>query len=241
MNTERLNHRWIGPEVLHHPYRGMYIAFEGPEGGGKSTQKDLLVSSLESWGIPVLGVREPGGTPLGKELRELIVAEKNPTTPVSSAEVYLFGADRAQLIEEKLRPQLVAGGIVVEDRSFLSSMTYQGGGRDLGVENIWLTNSLAVGNIVPDLVIYMDVPSEIGLSRRMIAGGVNRLDLENIQFHRKVRAVFEELASRDTERWSRVPYNMSIEHQHEWVLSKVINEARRKGLVLERSMVGAVT
>ncbi len=179
----------------------MFITLEGPDGSGKTTQSRLLAEWMQEQGYPVLLVREPGGTPIGERVRE-ILHDPAHVGMVPWAEVFLFCASRAQLVAEVIRPALAAGRIVLCDRYADSTLAYQGYGRGLDLESLRMVLHLATGGLVPDLTFCLDVLPEEGLSRRLQGGGEwNRLDREALEFHRRVRAGYLELAGREPRRW----------------------------------------
>ena len=170
-----------------------YIAFEGGEGSGKSTQAALLAKRLDA----VL-TREPGGTDLGKRLRELLLdADTIGLSP--RAEALMMAADRAQHLDEVVVPSLVAGHHVVSDRSAYSSMAYQGGGRELGLETIRVLNELAVGGRWPDLVVMLRVDREVASGR--LDRALDRFEREDEAFHHRVATAFDQMAADDPDRW----------------------------------------
>ncbi len=184
---------------------GMFITFEGPEGSGKSTQVRLLVEWLEERGLPVLATREPGGTAIGDAVREVLLdvrhTEMRPRT-----EVLLFSAARAQLVSEVIRPFLAEGGIVVSDRYVDSTLAYQGYGHGLDLEVLRQISEFAIGGLWPDLTIYLDVPVDEGLRRKTQASllgeeELNRLDMAEIEFHRRVVEGYKKLIEGDPSRW----------------------------------------
>ena len=174
----------------------MFVTFEGIDGSGKSTQAELLSSRLEQEGLDVLATREPGGTPLGEGLRELVLHGEDMT---AWAEALLYAASRAQHVEEVIRPALERGAWVVCDRYLDSSVAYQGVGRGLGLDRVLELNLAAVGGLLPERTFLLDLdPGE--LSARL-AGEHDRLEREAFDFHERVREGYRELASRDPERY----------------------------------------
>ncbi|MGD1991798.1 MAG: dTMP kinase [Anaerolineae bacterium] len=179
----------------------MFITFEGPDGSGKTTQARLLAEHLRRGGTPVVLTREPGGTPIGDQVRGVL---HNPTnvdmTP--EAEFLLYSASRAQLVRQIIFPALVAGKWVISDRYFDSSLAYQGYARGLDVGTLWEITRFATGGLMPDLTIYLDIQPNQGLERRLLGGGEwNRLDQEALAFHHRVRAGYLELAGQEPHRW----------------------------------------
>jgi dTMP kinase len=178
----------------------MFITFEGPEGGGKTTQAQLLVSWLLQRGYDVLAVREPGGTEISDAIRHILLDFVSANLD-ARAELLLFCASRAQLVSEKITPHLVHGGMVVCDRFADSTLAYQGFGRGLDIDLLRNLLAFATHDLRPDLTLLLDVDVDTGLQRK--AGNVewNRLDAETIEFHRRVRAGYQTLANDEPERW----------------------------------------
>jgi dTMP kinase len=178
------------------PERGLFVAFEGGDGAGKSTQVRLLVAALSAAGRRVVVTRQPGGTELGSQIRDLLLhgGEVSPR-----AEALLFAADKAQHVDHLIRPALDRGEDVVTDRYTDSSIAYQGAGRDLGPDEIHRLLDWAVAGLFPDLTIVLDVPAEVGRQRR---GSVHdRLEREHDAFHDRVRRHFLDLAAAAPERY----------------------------------------
>jgi dTMP kinase len=194
----------------------VFIALEGGDGAGKSTQARLLCGWLEALGHTVVVTREPGGTPFGRTVRELVL-HGDHVAP--RAEALLFAADRAHHVETKILPALGRGEVVITDRYMDSSIAYQGAGRDLGVEEVRDLNLWATGGLVPALTVLVDLPAEIGRSRR---GGVHdRLESESAEFHGAVRELFLTLAGADPDRYLVVDGELSPEQIHELVRVRV--------------------
>ncbi len=176
--------------------RGLYIALEGPEGSGKTTQLERLASRLRGRGLDVVTVREPGSTDLGEQVRRILLDPAHRRI-VAEAEVLLFAAARAQLIQEVVEPALREGRTVLSDRSVYASLAYQGFGRGLGVEVVRRVNELATGGVVPDLVLVLDLPPEVGLQRNHAGTEPDRLGQEDLAFHRRVREGYLQLGRED--------------------------------------------
>lgn len=179
----------------------MFITFEGGEGSGKSTAIKKLEQALINAGKKVLITREPGGTPISEQIREVILRKEN-TSMDPWTEAYLYAASRRQHVIEKIKPALEKGIIVISDRYLDSSLAYQGGARGLGIKEVLTLNHFAIDGLFPDLTIFFDLPPEEGLSRISHNSNreVNRLDVERMAFHEKVRAAFYELKTLYPER-----------------------------------------
>lgn len=179
----------------------MFVTFEGPEGSGKSSQIALLASFLQEQGFSVVQTREPGGTRIGDEIRACVHNVANTAmTPV--AEMLLYSASRAQHVGELIRPSLATGHIVLCDRFADSTIAYQGYGRGLDLAQLHQVTHIATGGLKPDLTFLLDIDVEVGLARRTGGGlEMNRLDLETVQFHQRVRQGYHLLAAADPVRW----------------------------------------
>ena len=180
----------------------MFITLEGPEGSGKTTAVEAAVKALEEKGYQIVRTREPGGTPIAEQIRNVIL-DKNNTAMDQRTEALLYAASRRQHLVEKVWPALKEGKIVICDRYLDSSLAYQGGARGLGVDNILNVNLFATENTFPDLTLLFDITPEEGLKRISANASreVNRLDLEKLEFHHKVRDTFLALAKRYPERF----------------------------------------
>jgi dTMP kinase len=177
--------------------RGRLIAFEGVEGSGKSTQLELLRQALEGRDIEVVVTREPGGTP---RVRALLL---DPGVELDArAEALLFAAARAELVAEVIRPALERGAVVLCDRYLDSSLAYQGVARGLGRGPVEEVNRFATGGLLPDLVVLLDLDPADGLGRR--AGALDRIEAQDLGFHRRVRQAFCDLAAADPGRFAVV-------------------------------------
>ena len=180
----------------------MFITLEGPEGSGKTTAVEAAVKQLEKMGYQIVRTREPGGTPIAEQIRNVIL-DKNNTAMDPRTEALLYAASRRQHLVEKVWPALKEGKIVICDRYLDSSLAYQGGARNLGIENVLNINLFATENTWPDLTLLFDIKPEIGLQRISANANreVNRLDLEKLEFHNKVRDSFLLLAKKYPERF----------------------------------------
>lgn len=196
--------------------RGLFIALEGGDGAGKSTQGRRLREWLEGLGHKVVMTREPGGTEFGAAVRELVL-HGDHVAP--RAEALLFAADRAHHVETLIRPALARGEVVITDRYMDSSVAYQGAGRDLGVDEVRELNVWATGGLVPALTVLVDLPAEVGRARR---GAVHdRLESEADEFHSAVRKHFLALAGADPDRYLVVDGELSPEQIHDLVRARV--------------------
>jgi dTMP kinase len=196
--------------------RGVFIAFEGGDGTGKSTQARLLSGWLEELGHTVVVTREPGGTELGRAVRKLVL-HGGLVTP--RAEALLFAADRAHHVQTLIRPALLRGEVVITDRYVDSSIAYQGAGRDLGVDEVRELSRWATGGLVPTLTVLVDLPAEVGRGRRR--GVHDRLESESNDFHDTVRELFLTLAGADPDRYLVVDGERPPQHVHERVRDRV--------------------
>jgi dTMP kinase len=180
--------------------KGVFIAFEGPEGSGKSTQAARLAARLEREGVPVTRTREPGGTATGEAIRGILQHDAAGERVFPECEALLFAACRAQLARLVIEPALARGGWVICDRYMDSTTAYQGYGRGLDMAAVRAINALAVGSTVPDLTLLLDIEVRDGLARlqRGTAGGapraLDRIEREAIAFHERVRAGYLDLA-----------------------------------------------
>ena len=186
----------------------MFITFEGSEGCGKSTQLARLANDLRRLGYAVLTTREPGGTPIGDQVRNILLSHRNLDMHARS-EILLFQASRAQLVEQVIRPHLASGGIVLSDRYADSTLAYQGYGRQNDLNELRTLIGFATGGLVPDLTLLLDVDVAVGLQRRTSGGQVNRLDALTIDFYQRVRQGFLSLAAAEPQRWVVVDANQS--------------------------------
>jgi dTMP kinase len=182
----------------------MFITLEGPEGSGKTTQIAPLAEYLRQQGYTVLITREPGGTPISEQVRTIIMEMKNQSMS-PRAEILLFCAARAQLVEEVIRPALQAGTVVISDRYADSTLAYQGYGHGLDRTALRQILAFATGGLQPDLTVLMDLDPAQGLERRRTGKGEwNRLDAFTLEFHRRVRQGYLEMAALEPARWQRI-------------------------------------
>jgi dTMP kinase len=175
---------------------GLFLAFEGVEGSGKSTQAGLLAERLRLAGFDVTLAREPGSTPLGERVRRLVLDETTVAIPARS-ELYLMLAARAAFVEQVVRPGIAAGRIVIADRFELSTLAYQGAGRGLQLDEVIRSNRFATGGLSPDATILLQLSAEEGLRRQIAAAKKpDRMETEARDFHRRVGLAYDEWADK---------------------------------------------
>jgi dTMP kinase len=210
---------------------GFFITLEGGEGSGKTTQSRRIAGHLRTRGLDVLETREPGGTEAGEIVRDLLLRRVEELSP--RAELALYLASRAQLVSQVIEPALARGATVICDRFADSSAAYQGGGRQLGVENVERMSDWAASGLVPDLTFYFDVTPSAGLARRRgRAGGgesLDRIEREEMAFHERVRAAYLELAKRHARRFSVIAAERGEEDVWEQVRSTLEERLAGRG------------
>lgn len=192
---------------------GLFISFEGGEGGGKSTQIRLLSERLQAEGRTILQTREPGGTPLGEAVRNLLQHDKAGEGMHSLAELMLFAASRTQHVHQKIRPAIERGEIVLCDRFMDSTTAYQGAARKLDPEIVSTINQIAVDSVRPDMTILIDLDPQVGMSRVRARsnGKLDRMEQEAIEFFEAVRAGYLKLAAAEPERFLVLDGSETIE------------------------------
>ncbi len=210
----------------------LFITFEGPDGSGKTTQIKLLSEALTGKGYDVLTVREPGGTPISESIREVVHNLRNRDMH-PRAEILLYGAARAQLVAQVIRPHLSRGGIVLCDRFADSTMAYQGYGRGLDLADVQHIIAFATQNLTPDLTFYLDIDVETGIERRR-RGDVewNRMDEQTLEFHRRVRDGYLKMIASEPQRWVRLEGTQSVARIQAEI--QVVVEQRLRGREKER-------
>lgn len=181
--------------------KSAFITFEGPEGAGKTTILQIIANKLRAEGIDVVATREPGGSKIAEKIRDIILNNEH-TEMDSKTEALLYAAARSQHFAEKIEPAISQGKTVLCDRFIDSSLTYQGVGRNLGIDAVYDINVFAIGDEMPDCTILFDIDPKIGLARIDAHKGreVNRLDAESLDFHRSVREAYLQLAAKYPER-----------------------------------------
>lgn len=202
---------------------GIFITMEGPDGSGKTTQIDLLKKYLESRGYDIVIAREPGGTVIGEAIREIIL---NPEYREMShmTELLLYASARAQLVNQMIKPALLSGKAVICDRFVESSAVYQGIGRGLGVDTVYEINNYALGEVKPELTIFMDLDAADGIRRKKSQTDLDRMELEDLSFHKRVVEGYRQLAELYPERIFPVDATLSIEEIH----SMIVNEVKKR-------------
>ena len=190
--------------------KGLFISFEGIDGVGKSTQLDLLVRYFEEIGRTVCRTLEPGGTDLGREIRELLLHRKGEVAP--RAEALLFAADRAHHVATLVRPALERGEVVITDRYLDSSVAYQGSGRDLGFEQVRNLSLFAVDGLLPHLTVLLDLDAEKAAARRSNTGAEpDRLERAKTEFFETARQSYLTMAAAEPSRWLVLDAEQTVE------------------------------
>lgn len=208
--------------------RGLFITFEGIDLCGKSTQAEKLVAYLAEQGFDIITSREPGGPPISEKIREILLDPQNRTM-TSLTELLLYEAGRAQHTEELIRPALKAGKWVISDRYGDASFAYQGYGRKLGPELVRQLNQLATGGLVPDLTIVLDLPPEAAARRPQGKGWkADRLEREKVDFHRRVREGYLQLAEEEPQRVEIIDGQGTVEEIQRRVRAAVDRLIQRK-------------
>lgn len=204
--------------------KGKFIVFEGGDGSGKSTVLEMVYNYLIENGIDCIKTREPGGIKISEDIREVILDTKN-TSMDPKTEALLYAAARRQHLVEKVIPELDKGRIVLCDRFIFSSLAYQGYARNIGVDEVYQINKFAVGDYMPDLNIFFDVSPEVGLERINSNDNreVNRLDLEKVNFHHKVRDGYYTLVEKNKDKFEVIDAEKSLNEVFDSVKSIITN------------------
>lgn len=201
--------------------RGFFLSMEGLDGCGKTTQANLLEQSLRQLGFDLVRTREPGGCPISEKIRQIILDTENAEM-CGTCEALLYAASRAQHVHQVIRPAVEAGKVVLSDRFVDSSVAYQGGGREMGVEMIRQINEPAVDGMLPDATVYLAIDHDTAMKRRLSASRPDRLELESSAFHGRVQAAYEELIERDRRRFIVVSGDQPVEEIARQVLRQVL-------------------
>ncbi len=204
----------------------LFISFEGPDGSGKSTQIKLLSETLTASGYEVLTVREPGGTAISEQIREVVHNLRNREMS-DRAECLLYNAARAQLVDQLIVPHLRRGGIVLCDRYADSTLAYQGYGRGLDLADVKNVIAFATQHLKPDVTFYLDLEVEEGIERRKRGGGEwNRLDDQTLEFHRRVRAGYGQMVKAEPERWVQIDAARAVEDIQKDIVAQVLQRLK---------------
>ena len=182
------------------PERGAFLTVEGLDGSGKGTQVERLLDVLDRWGFEVVHTREPGGTPIGEKIRNILLDREN-TGMADITEAMLYAASRAQHVQEKILPAVAEGKVVLCERFLDSSVAYQGGGRQMGIDRILRINAPAVEGAMPDVTVYLDLDHRESLRRRCAASEPDRMEAEAESFHARVEDGYHQLIKRDPDRF----------------------------------------
>lgn len=196
--------------------KGKFIVFEGPDGSGKTTILKNINKRLSLEGYHINTYREPGGTDISEKIRDIIIDNDNINMSAKT-ESLLFAASRAQLVEEKIKPALENGEIVLSDRFVLSSLTYQGVGRGLGVDKVKNINDFAISGLSPDLTIFFNIDYKTALTRKRENFTADRLESEDFEFHRKIFDAYIDMADKYSDNIKQVDASESIEEVSEAV------------------------
>lgn len=207
----------------------MFITFEGGEGSGKTSAMNYIEEKLKELGYQIIRTREPGGTPIAEEIRNVILDKKNTNMDIRT-EALLYAASRRQHLIEKVWPALKEGKLVLCDRYLDSSLAYQGGARGIGIENVLEVNMFATEGTYPDLTLLFDIKPEDGLDRinKNKDREVNRLDLEKMEFHQKVRENFLFLANKYKDRFVIIDASKSVEEVRTNALNVILERLNNR-------------
>jgi len=202
---------------------GKFITFEGIDGSGKSTQLRMLTGALREQGFDLITTQEPGGTPLGRRLRNAFLETEETVAPM--AELLLFAAARAQHVELLIKPALAAGRVVISDRYADATFAYQGAGRGFDEKTVEQVINLATNGLKPDLTLFFDIPISTAISRRNARGEAgeksNRLDFETAEFYERVRAAYLDVANKEPQRYRVIDATGSVDQIQRDVLEIV--------------------
>lgn len=203
-----------------------YFVFEGVDGSGKSTQIAKVEAALQAKGYDVLSLREPGSTYLSEQIRKVLLDPENHMDP--RAEVLLFSAARAQLISEVVKPALQAGKVVISDRSFWSTLAYQGYARKMNLEELYEISQFAVGHLEPEHVFLLDIDPQIAATRREVRSGEDRIESEGLEFQQKVRKGFLNLAHDNPNCFHVIDANKKTEEITCLIIEKMFESLRER-------------
>jgi len=199
---------------------GIFITMEGPDGSGKTTQIELLKKYLEDKGYDIVITREPGGTAISEAIRAIIL-NKDYQEMSHMTELLLYASARSQLVNQVIKPALAEGKAVICDRFVESSAVYQGIGRGLGVSTVYEVNNYALGEVKPKLTIFMDLDAEEGIKRKENQTELDRMEMEDLSFHKRVVEGYRQLAQLYPERIFQVDATLPIEQIHSMIVEEV--------------------
>ncbi len=203
--------------------KGAFLTMEGLDGSGKGTQLERLADMLDRFGFELVHTREPGGSPIGEKIREILLSRENREM-TAETEALLYAASRAQHVRQTIRPAVNSGRVVLCDRFADSSVAYQGGGRCLGVDEVLQINAPALDGIHPDLTVYLDINHREALRRRCAASEPDRMEMEADSFHARVEEAYHELISREPERFITV----NAENSREEIAAEIADRVLRR-------------
>lgn len=204
----------------------LFITFEGPDGSGKTTQLTLLEDHLIEQGYDILRTREPGGTFVGEQIRDVLHNLKNATMS-PQAELLLFSASRAQIVAEVIRPALGAGKVVLSDRFFDSTYAYQGYGHGLDLSTLHAITQFATGGLQPDLTVFFQLDTSVALSRKRSSGEWTRMDDYDSDFHHRVSEGYQQLIDAEPERWAILDANQPVADLQNELRHVIVNAIAR--------------
>lgn len=208
---------------------GLFITMEGADGAGKTTQINLLKKYFESRNYSVVCTREPGSTKIGEKLRDIIIDIEN-TEMQDTTETLLYAAARAQLVGEVILPALKNGCVVISDRFTDSSIVYQGYARNIGINDVVKINNFATKNLVPDITFFLKLDSEEGIERKKEQGNLDRMESENLYFHKRVFSGYIDLAKKNTDRIKVIDASRSIEEIHSAIVDRIAKLIKERGI-----------
>jgi dTMP kinase len=204
----------------------MFITLEGPEGSGKTSHTPYLVEFLREKGYAVFPTREPGGTSIGEQIRDVLHSLKN-TEMHPRTETLLYQAARAQFVEQVVRPRLALGEIVLSDRYADSTIAYQGYGHQQNLEQVRALVRYATGGLVPDLSVLLDVDVEVGIGRKTRSQEWNRMDAYTLEFHQRVRVGYLEMVKQEPERWVVVDAGKGWKDVQKQLCTTILNKLEK--------------
>lgn len=204
-------------------HKGLFVTFEGPDGSGKTTISQGVFKELDKLGYDVIYTREPGGIRISEDIRDIILDNNNTNMDIRT-EALLYAASRRQHLVEKILPALESNKIVISDRFVDSSLAYQGYARNIGIDEVLEINKFAIGNVFPDLTIYLDLSAQAGIDRIKDRSNKDRLDLESIDFHNKVFDGYQIIIERFKDRMYIINAEKTIEDIVKDAVNKIIKE-----------------